>query len=357
MRADRGRRRHCEARQDIERLPVGRGVRRARSGSDVRRIVAGHVRDDERERTRPRRRREATSLDEGQVLPHRVHVLDGRTARQEIARQRLEVGHRHALDGKREERGAAAGYQHEKEVVLAERAREGEDIARGVLALLVGHRMARLDDADALGGEPVAVASDDDPLERPIRGPMGLDRERHGRRRLARADDDGSSARRRRQVGGDDACRVGCGEGRLEAAEEELAGIHRRDISYNRGAARHARPRPASAPRGGIMANPLTKAPEKHEPPPFWAQLPMVFTYPAHGDAIVKIVSFSIAAAIAESFLPLGWLWSALVWLAFLAFCFRTLERTALGHLVPAEFTTEDRVNPHYRPLKQVLLL
>ncbi len=104
------------------------------------------------------------------------------------------------------------------------------------------------------------------------------------------------------------------------------------------------------------MANPLTKAPEKHEPPPFWAQLPMVFTYPAHGDAIVKIVSFSIAAAIAESFLPLGWLWSALVWLAFLAFCFRTLERTALGHLVPAEFTTEDRVNRDYRPLKQVLL-
>ncbi len=104
------------------------------------------------------------------------------------------------------------------------------------------------------------------------------------------------------------------------------------------------------------MSKPLGATATSAGPPPFWAQLPMVFKYPAHGDALVKIAAFTIALVVADRFLPLAWLWMALIWLAFLGYCFRTLERTALGHLVPAEFTTEDRTNRDYRPILQVVI-
>ena len=66
----------------------------------------------------------------------------------------------------------------------------------------VGHRMRRLDDLDALAGHAVAVAGDDEALERPV--PGLLHRPRHRRRGLAGPEDDGAPLRRRRQVAGDD---------------------------------------------------------------------------------------------------------------------------------------------------------
>lgn len=104
------------------------------------------------------------------------------------------------------------------------------------------------------------------------------------------------------------------------------------------------------------MAKSLATASARTAPPPFWQQLPKVFTYPAHFDALVKIVCFAVAAAIASSFLPLGPLWAALVWLAFLAYCFGILERTARGHLTAAEVYMNDRVNKDYRPIMQVVI-
>lgn len=105
------------------------------------------------------------------------------------------------------------------------------------------------------------------------------------------------------------------------------------------------------------MAKTLATAGARAAPPPFWHQLPKVFTYPAHADALIKIFAFALGAAIAESFLPLGWLWSALIWLAFLAYCFGILERTARGHLVAAEVYMNDRVNRDDRPILQVVIL
>ena len=52
----------------------------------------------------------------------------------------------------------------------------------------------------------------------------------------------------------------------------------------------------------------------------FLKQLPRVFTYP-HFDALVKIFAFAIAVFVAETFLPLGYLFGRLIWLAFLAYC------------------------------------
>ena len=50
-------------------------------------------------------------------------------------------------------------------------------------------------------------------------------------------------------------------------------------------------------------------------PPPFWQQLPRVFTYPLHADAIVKIIVFALVVAITTNAGFFAWLISRLVWL------------------------------------------
>jgi hypothetical protein len=97
-------------------------------------------------------------------------------------------------------------------------------------------------------------------------------------------------------------------------------------------------------------------APARTAPPPFWLQLPKIFTYAANGDALVKIAAFGVGGALAR-FLPLGALWYSLAWLAFMAYCFGILERTARGHLVAAEMYVNDRTDRDYRPLKQIAVL
>jgi hypothetical protein len=104
------------------------------------------------------------------------------------------------------------------------------------------------------------------------------------------------------------------------------------------------------------MAKTLSTAAARRGPPPFWQQLPQVFKYPAHGDALVKIACYAVGAAIALTFLPLGPIWAALIWLAFLAYCFGILERTARGHLTAAQMYVDERTDKDRRPIKQVVI-
>jgi hypothetical protein len=104
------------------------------------------------------------------------------------------------------------------------------------------------------------------------------------------------------------------------------------------------------------MAKTLSTTAPRRAPPPFWQQLPQVFKYPAHTDALVKIVAFALAVFLAETFLPMGYLFGKLVWLAFLAYCFGILERTARGHLTAAEVFMNDRTNRDNRPILQVVI-
>jgi hypothetical protein len=104
------------------------------------------------------------------------------------------------------------------------------------------------------------------------------------------------------------------------------------------------------------MTKSLAAAPARLAPPPFWQQLPRVFTYPAHGDALVRIFAYAIAAYVARRFLPFGPILSGLVWLAFFAYCFGILERTARGHLVAAEVFVNERTDKDRRPILQVVI-
>jgi hypothetical protein len=104
------------------------------------------------------------------------------------------------------------------------------------------------------------------------------------------------------------------------------------------------------------MTKSLAATPARLAPPPFWQQLPQVFKYPAHGDALVKIFAYAIAAYVAQRFLPFGFILGTLVWLAFLAYCFGILERTARGHLVAAEVFINERTDKDRRPILQVVI-
>ena len=64
------------------------------------------------------------------------------------------------------------------------------------------------------------------------------------------------------------------------------------------------------------MAQGLAAAKERDAPPPFWQQLPRVFTYPAHGDAIIKIAVFAIAAGVVKTFAMFGSIFALLMWFA-----------------------------------------
>ena len=104
------------------------------------------------------------------------------------------------------------------------------------------------------------------------------------------------------------------------------------------------------------MSSKTLAAPAESAPPPFWQQLPKVFTYPANGDSLVKIVAFGVGGPLLK-FLPLGGIWFSLCWLGFMAYCFGILERTARGHLVAAEVYHQERTDRDYRPLKQIAIL
>src|ERR1700752_3203718 len=61
--------------QYVEGVAVGGWIGRARPGSDMRGIVAGDVRDDERQHRRQARRGKAAALDRRKVLAHGIDLL------------------------------------------------------------------------------------------------------------------------------------------------------------------------------------------------------------------------------------------------------------------------------------------
>jgi hypothetical protein len=198
-----------------------RRVGGAGAGGNVRGIVADHVRNDQRDHLSPARGREAAAGDGGEVLAHRVHLADLGAALQQLAGERLELGHRHAGRRQRQQARAAAGDEDQQQVIGAEALRAFEDLARRALAGLVGDWMTGLDHADALRRQAVLVAGDRDSFDR--HGVVALDRQGHRRRGFARGGDENPAARRRRQVRTEDLQRIGRGDGGAEAFFQEPA--------------------------------------------------------------------------------------------------------------------------------------
>ncbi len=122
-----------------------------------------------------------------------------------------------------------------------------QNARRRRLARRIRHRVRRLDDLDALARHAVAVAGDDQAVERPR--PMILDRPRHRRRGLAGADHDQPPAIVRRQMRRHAQGRIGSRDGGVEQAAQHRARIHPRIPFGNQ-------PRPASVAASGLYSQP-----------------------------------------------------------------------------------------------------
>jgi hypothetical protein len=155
------------------------------------------------------------------VLAHRVDLLDGGAALQELSGHRLEIGHRDVRGGQRKQARAAARQQGEQQVVRPEPFHLGQDRARRGFAGLVRHRMASLDHADALRRHAVPVARDRDAAQLAL--PVLLDRGGHRSGRLAGGGDVRPSLRSLGQVRSEDAARIGRGDCGAEAFLEQRA--------------------------------------------------------------------------------------------------------------------------------------
>ena len=67
---------------------------------------------------------------------------------------------------------------------------------------------------------------------------------------------------------------------------------------------------------------------------PFWRRLPRFFAYPLQLGAMLRIGGYTVAGLVVIFVMPLiGFLFVALLWIAFLKYAFVALEHTAQGHL------------------------
>ena len=186
----------------------------------MRRIVAGHVRNHQREYFCFAHRGKTAALNQRQVFSDRVDLLDHRAAVQEFSGHQLQVVHGNGLDRQAQQRGAAARNQHEQQIVFRQPLDAVEDAFRCGLAGFVGHRVAGFDDADAISQEPVRVTRDDRAFERGAGRPMLFHRERHRGGGFSRADDKRAALGRRRQMLRYDLQRIGRGNCCFETAQQ-----------------------------------------------------------------------------------------------------------------------------------------
>ena len=187
-----GRRFDAVAREHGAGVSEGRRVGHGRPRSDRGRIVAGNVGDQQAHHLgRMGRGSEPAALDRREVLADHIHLADVGATGEKRPVDRLLVREREPLGRQGEQRRAATRDQAQDQIVRSGALGQLEDPPGCGLACGVGDGMRRLDDLDPLAGHGMAVASDDEALERP--GPVFLDRFCHGGGGLAGAEDDRAS--------------------------------------------------------------------------------------------------------------------------------------------------------------------
>ena len=211
--------------EDRRRVRRRGRVGHGRAAGDHRRVVAGHVGDQQRDGARgPGRGGEPAALDAREMLADAVHLVDRGARAQQRPVDALLVGERQAVGRQGEQGRAAARDQGQDQVVLAQAADQVEDARGRGAARLVGYGVGGLDHLDPLAGGAVAVAGDDQAGE--LARPVPLQRQPHRGRGLAGPHHDGAPARRLGQVGRQHDRGVGGGDRRVEQRAQERPRLH-----------------------------------------------------------------------------------------------------------------------------------
>ena len=172
--------------QNRQRVLARRRIGNGWTGSDVDRVVARHVGNEQRHHIcGMARRRQPAALERGQMAPHAIHFGNVGAALEQRLIHHLLVGERQAWCGRSQQRRASTGNQAQHEIVGGKTRNPLPDASRRLNAGSVGHGMRGLDDLDTFAANGVTVACNHQPVERTI--DVVLDRARHGGRRLAGA--------------------------------------------------------------------------------------------------------------------------------------------------------------------------
>ena len=210
-------------------------IRHGRSRGDRGRIVVRHVGDRQRHDLggAAAGARQPAALDARQMLAHDVHLADRRAGAQQRAVDLLLLRERNAVDRRDPVRRAAAGQQHQQQIVGGRLRRQTQRVVGGLQPGLVGHGMAGLDHPDAPRRHAVAVAGggDADQASRVERQrveimPLGGRGHRGGALAGGKADHPafrrGAQMRRQHDIG------MRGGDGRIEDRAQERASVGHR---------------------------------------------------------------------------------------------------------------------------------
>ena len=189
-------------------------------GRDGSWIVARHVGDDEGAQPRRQRSlRQPPALDGRKLATQHVHLVDGGTAGQQDAVERLLVGQRHARPGQREQRRATAGNECHHQVIGPQALHRLQDAGGSLHAGLVRHRMRGLQHLDATGRHGVAVAGHHHARDIHVR-PGSIHGGRHDGRALACPHHHAAPTRLLGQVPSHGSGRVGAFHGGIKDAAQ-----------------------------------------------------------------------------------------------------------------------------------------
>ncbi len=223
--------RDAEALQHSARIRQRRRIGDGRPGGDHRRIVMRHVGNRQRQhRRRVRRAREAPALDAREMFAHGVDRADRCAGAEQGAIHVLLLLQRDAVHGRDPVGRAAAGEQHQHEVVRCGALRHLQRSLRRALARRIGNRMPRFDHLDPPCRAAVAVTRRREPGEALRRQAerveiVPLRRSRQRGSALARGETDDAARGRRRQVLAKHAIRMRARHGGVEDAAKEGSAI------------------------------------------------------------------------------------------------------------------------------------
>ena len=182
--------------QNLASIRQRGGIGHPRPGGDGRRVVAGHIGDEQVEKMgRGTSLGQATTFDGGEVLAQAVDLADSCAGSQELGGERLLVFDSHPSGRQRQQCGAASGEESDDEVVRAETRDQGHHAPGGVEPQLVRDGVRGFEYLDALAGQAITVASDHQAGE--LAGPGALKGLGHGGGGLAGPDHDRTAPGRR----------------------------------------------------------------------------------------------------------------------------------------------------------------
>ena len=220
--------------QHRQRLQGAAVVGQRRARGHHRRVVARHIGHHQGvHRCCTARLRQTAAFDAGQVAAHHVHVADVSAAAQQGHVHGSQLRHRQTFGRQGDQGRATARHQGQHQIVRPHLSGHGEHLFGCIRSGLIGHRVARLHNLDALAAFPVAITRDHQPRQRPV--PRRLHGSGHAGRGFARTQNQGTPLGTRWQKRRHALQGIHSGQRRVKQRPQQHAWCHLNRIGFGQG--------------------------------------------------------------------------------------------------------------------------